>query len=69
LKRPNCSPERSDRTKPPPSAPCASTASGLDFQLKRLAYLARNGKLDGVRLEDGELIVTPLRSDVPPQAE
>jgi TnpA family transposase len=45
------------------------TRRTLDFQLKRLAYLARNGKLDGVRLEDGELIVTPLRSDVPPQAE
>ncbi len=41
----------------------------LDFNLKRLAYRARNGKLEGVRLEAGTLIVTPLASDVPAAAE
>ncbi|MGQ7557908.1 Tn3 family transposase, partial [Streptococcus suis] len=40
----------------------------LDFNLKRLAHRARNGKLEGVRLEDGKLIVTPLASDVPVEA-
>lgn len=37
----------------------------MDFNLKRLVYRARNGKLDGVRLEDGTLIVTPRASDIP----
>ena len=37
----------------------------LDFNMKRLSYHARTGKLEGVRLENGELIVSPLRSDVP----
>ena len=41
----------------------------LDFNLKRLAYRARNGKLEGVRLEAGSLLVTPLASEVPPDAE
>ncbi|QWK81239.1 Tn3 family transposase [Ochrobactrum sp. BTU1] len=41
----------------------------LDFNLKRLAHRARNGKLEGVRLEDGKLIVTPLASDVPVEAD
>lgn len=41
----------------------------LDFNLKRLAYRARAGKLDGVRLEAGTLIVTPTVGDVPAAAE
>ena len=41
----------------------------LDFNLKRLAYRARNSKLDGVRIEGGQLIVTPLPGDVPTAAE
>ena len=41
----------------------------LDFNLKRLAYRARNGKLEGVRLEAGQLVVTPLPGDVPAAAE
>lgn len=41
----------------------------LDFNLKRLAYRARNGKLEGVRLEAGTLIVTPLASEVPAAAD
>jgi TnpA family transposase len=41
----------------------------MDFNLKRLAYRARNGKLEGVRLEAGTLIVTPQASDVPAAAE
>ena len=41
----------------------------LDFNLKRLAYRARAGKLDGVRLEAGSLIVTPTVGDVPAAAE
>lgn len=41
----------------------------LDFNLKRLAYRARNGKLEGIRLEAGTLIVTPLASEVPAAAD
>ncbi|RWK37890.1 Tn3 family transposase [Mesorhizobium sp.] len=41
----------------------------LDFNLKRLAYRARNSKLQGVRLVAGKLVVTPLSSDVPAEAE
>ena len=41
----------------------------LDFNLKRLAYRARTGQLEGVRLEGGTLIVTPTASDVPAAAE
>ena len=41
----------------------------LDFNLKRLAYRARAGQLEGVRLEGGTLIVTPTASDVPAAVE
>jgi TnpA family transposase len=41
----------------------------LDFRLKRLAYRARNGRLEGVRIEAGQLVVTPLPGDVPAAAE
>jgi hypothetical protein len=41
----------------------------MDFNLKRLAWRARFGKLDGVRMENGTLIVTPHTSDVPAAAE
>lgn len=41
----------------------------MDFNLKRLAWRARFGKLDGVRMENGTLIVTPHASDVPAAAE
>ena len=41
----------------------------MDVNLKRLAWRARFGKLDGVRMEDGTLIVTPHASDVPAAAE
>ncbi|MFJ1311881.1 Tn3 family transposase [Agrobacterium sp. P15N1-A] len=41
----------------------------MDFNLKRLAYRARNGKLEGVRLEAGTLILTPRASDVPAAVE
>ena len=41
----------------------------LDFNLKRLAYRARAGKLEGVRLEAETLIVTPTVGDVPTAAE
>ncbi len=41
----------------------------LDFNLKRLAYRARTGQLEGVRLEGGTLIVTPTSSDFPAAAE
>jgi hypothetical protein len=37
----------------------------LDFNLKRLAHRARSGKLEGVRLVAGTLIVTPIASEVP----
>lgn len=41
----------------------------MDFNLKRLVWRARFGKLDGVRIENGTLIVTPNTSDVPAAAE
>jgi len=41
----------------------------LDFNLKRLAYRASAGKIEGVRLEAGTLIVTPTAGDVPAAAE
>jgi TnpA family transposase len=41
----------------------------LDFNLKRLAHRARSGKLEGVRLEAGTLIVTPIAGEVPAAAE
>lgn len=41
----------------------------MDFNLKRLAYRARNRKLDHVRLEAGTLIVTPRTSDIPAAAD
>ncbi|MBZ9711556.1 Tn3 family transposase [Mesorhizobium sp. ESP7-2] len=41
----------------------------LDFNLKRLAHRARSGKLEGVRLEAGMLIVTPTAGEVPAAAE
>jgi hypothetical protein len=41
----------------------------VDFNLKRLAYRARNGKLEGVRLDAGQLVITPLPGDVPAAAE
>jgi hypothetical protein len=44
----------------------ADMQAAPDFNLKRLAYRARNGRLDGVRLEGGTLLVTPLASEVPP---
>jgi TnpA family transposase len=47
----------------------ASMQEELDFKLKRLAWRAQNGKLDSVRLVDGELIVTPLSSEVPAEAD
>jgi hypothetical protein len=47
----------------------ADMQAALDFNLKRLAYRARNGRLDGVRLEGGTLLVTPLASEVPPASE
>lgn len=40
----------------------------LDFNLKRLAHRARSGKLEGVRLEAGTLIMAPTASEVPAEA-
>jgi len=41
----------------------------MDFRLKQLAYRARAGKLPGVRLTDGVLVVSPQRSAVLKAAE
>jgi hypothetical protein len=41
----------------------------LDFNLESLAHRARAGKLKGVRLDAGTLIVTSNASDVPAAAE
>ncbi len=41
----------------------------LDFNLKRLAHRVRSGKLEGVRLEAGTLIVTPTTGEVPAAAD
>ena len=37
----------------------------LDFKLKRLSHQARTGKLAGVRMEDGVLIISKQRTKVP----
>ncbi|MBV8243847.1 MAG: Tn3 family transposase [Hyphomicrobiales bacterium] len=37
----------------------------LDFKLKRLSHQARTGKLAGVRMEDGVLIISQQRTKVP----
>jgi TnpA family transposase len=47
----------------------AEASQMLDFNLKRLAHRARSGKLEGVRLEAGTLIVTPTAGEVPAAAE
>jgi hypothetical protein len=47
----------------------SEAAQVLDFNLRQLAHRARNGKLDGVRLEHGKLLVTPLSSEVPTGVE
>jgi len=41
----------------------------MDFNLKRLAWCARYGKVEGVRMENRTLIVTPRVSDIPAAAE
>ena len=41
----------------------------LNFNLKRLVHRARTGKLEGIRLEAGTLIVTPTAGEVPAAAE
>ena len=41
----------------------------LDFNLKRLAHRARSGRLEGIRLEAGTLIVTPTAGEVPAAVE
>jgi TnpA family transposase len=40
----------------------------MDFNLTRLAHRARSGKLEGVRLQDGKLVVSPVVSDPPDEA-
>lgn len=47
----------------------AETRHMVDFNLKRLAHRARSGKLEGLHLEAGTLIVTPIASEVPVAAE
>jgi TnpA family transposase len=37
----------------------------LDFRLKRLSHQARTGKLAGIRMEDGVLIISKQRTKVP----
>ena len=37
----------------------------LDFKLKRLSHQARTGKLAGIRMEDGVLIISKQRTKVP----
>lgn len=41
----------------------------LDFKLKQLSHRARTVKLHGVRLENGVLIISPVRSAVPKAAD
>lgn len=53
----------------PPSAYAwlAERTSSLDQRLKRFAHNLSNGRLEGVRLVDGRLQITPVRTD--PDAE
>jgi hypothetical protein len=43
----------------------AEASQMLEFNLQRVAHRARSGKLEGVRLEAGTLIVTPTVGEVP----
>jgi TnpA family transposase len=47
----------------------AEVADILDTNLKQLAQRASNGRLDGVRLQSGKLIVAPLVSEVTEDSE
>ncbi|WP_320202251.1 Tn3 family transposase (plasmid) [Agrobacterium sp. rho-13.3] len=47
----------------------AEASQMLEVNLQRLAHRARSGKLEGVRLEAGTLIITPTASEIPVAAE
>lgn len=47
----------------------AEASQMLEFNLQRLAHRARSGKLEGVRLEAGTLIIIPTASEIPAAAE
>lgn len=55
----------------PPSADAWLTerTASLDRRLKRFAHVLSNGRLEGVRLVDGRLQITPIRTDTDIEAK
>ena len=43
--------------------------AGLDREIEEVAMLADQGKLDGVDLTGGELVISPVQASTPPEAE
>ena len=43
--------------------------AGLDREIEEVARLADQGKLDGVDLTGGELVISPVQASTPPEAE
>jgi hypothetical protein len=47
----------------------AGRRAGLDREIEEVARLADQGKLDGVDLTGGELVISPVQASTPPEAE
>ena len=47
----------------------ASRRAALDHELKEVGKLAEQGKLDGVDLTGGELVISPVQASTPPEAD
>ena len=47
----------------------AGRRAALDREIEEVARLADQGKLDGVDLTGGELIISPVQASTPPEAE
>jgi hypothetical protein len=44
----------------------AGRRAGLDREIEEVARLADQGKLDGVDLTGGELVISPVQASTPP---
>jgi len=47
----------------------AGRRAALDREIEEVARLADQGKLDGVDLTGGELVISPVQASTPPEAE
>jgi hypothetical protein len=47
----------------------AGRRAALDREIEEVARLADQGKLDGVDLTGGELVISPVKASTPPEAE